>query len=57
MQNAYFGSLKFSCVVQLSKSVKLGFRELIVKRGYSERAVDELWKWYDFSDKKGVASF
>ena len=46
-------------VVQLTvkASAKLGFRDLIIKRGYSERAVDELWKWYDFSEKKGVASF
>jgi len=25
--------------------------------GYSEKAADELWKWYDFSEKKGVASY
>jgi hypothetical protein len=57
MRNAYFDSSKLSCVVQLSKSGKLDFKDLIVKRGYSERVVDELWKWYDFSEKKGVASF
>ena len=44
-------------VVWLDKSVKLGFRNLIVKRGYSEKVAEELWKWYDFSEKKGVASF
>jgi hypothetical protein len=26
-------------------------------RGYSEKVADELWKWFDFSEKKGVASF
>ena len=58
MRNAYFDSHEFHCVVGLAaKSGKLGFRDLVVKRGYSERAVDELWKWYDFSEKKGVASF
>jgi len=44
-------------VVWLDNSVKVDFRNLIVKRGYSEKAADELWKWYDFSAKKGVASF
>jgi hypothetical protein len=58
LQNAYFGSgVSCFCVVWLDKSVKLGFRNLIVKRGYSEKVSDELWKWYDFSEKKGVASF
>jgi hypothetical protein len=41
----------------LVKRAKLGFKTLIVKRGYSEKVADELWKWYDFSEKKGVASF
>ena len=27
------------------------------KQGYSERMIEELWKWYDPSQKKGVASF
>ena len=58
MQNAYFGCVA-NClaVVWLGKIAKLGFRNLIIKRGYSEKAADELWKWYDFSEKKGVASF
>jgi hypothetical protein len=41
----------------LEPHVRLSFRDLITRRGYSEKAADELWKWYDFSDKKGVASF
>jgi hypothetical protein len=60
MQNAYLANSRFfKIVVQLTAktSARLGFRDLIIKRGYSERAVDELWKWYDFSEKKGVASF
>jgi hypothetical protein len=58
MQNAYFRCV-VSClrVVWLDTSVKLSFRNLIIKRGYSEKVADELWKWYDFSEKKGVASF
>jgi hypothetical protein len=41
----------------VSKAAKVCFRKLIVKQGYSEKIADELWKWYDFSEKKGVASF
>jgi hypothetical protein len=41
----------------LESRAKLGFRDLIVKRGYSRKVAEELWKWYDFSEKKGVASF
>jgi len=33
------------------------FKSLLKRQGYSEKAVKEIWKWYDFSDKKGVASF
>jgi hypothetical protein len=33
------------------------FEALLQKEGYSERVIEEIWKWYDFSDKKGVASF
>jgi len=27
------------------------------KQGYSERMMEELWKWYGYSEKKGVTSF
>jgi hypothetical protein len=58
MQNAYFNSVVTSLfVVWLITHVKLGFKNLIIKRGYSAKVADELWKWYDFSEKKGVASF
>jgi hypothetical protein len=58
MRNAYVGSLiRLSVVVYLDSRAKLGFRDLIVKRGYSGKVAEELWKWYDFSEKKGVASF
>jgi len=39
------------------KKAKLVLRELLNGCGYSEKVGDELWKWYDFSEKKGVASF
>jgi hypothetical protein len=58
MQNAYFNCVVSPLfVVWLITHVKLGFKNLIIKRGYSEKVADELWKWYDFSEKKGVASF
>jgi hypothetical protein len=41
----------------LDKKAKLTFTSLLVSYGYSEKVVDELWKWYDFSEKKGVANF
>jgi len=27
------------------------------KQGYSDEVIRELWKWYDSSEKKGVASY
>jgi hypothetical protein len=30
---------------------------MLISYGYSKKVADELWKWYDFSEKKGVASF
>jgi hypothetical protein len=41
----------------LGKKAKLLFKQLLFSYGYSEKVVEELWKWYDFSDKKGVASY
>jgi hypothetical protein len=33
------------------------FKSMLKESGSSSRAADELWKWYDSSEKKGVASF
>ena len=33
------------------------FRILLKKNGYSDKIVKEIWKWYDFSERKGAASF
>jgi hypothetical protein len=33
------------------------FYNLLNERGCSPKAIKELWKWYDYSEKKGVASF
>jgi hypothetical protein len=32
-------------------------KTLLKQNGYSEKTVDEIWKWYDFSERKGAASF
>jgi hypothetical protein len=41
----------------LGKKAKLVFKNLLASYGYSEKVADELWKWYTFSEKKGVASY
>jgi hypothetical protein len=38
------------------KPVK-SFDQMLNKRGYSTKVIEEMWKWYDYSEKKGVASF
>jgi hypothetical protein len=32
-------------------------RFLLKNQGYSEEAVEEIWKWYAFDKRKGAASF
>lgn len=39
------------------KKAKRLFKQMLQSHGYSEKVAEELWKWYDYSDKKGVASF
>jgi hypothetical protein len=38
------------------KETELTFKRLLVNSGYSEKAMSELWKWYDSTNKKGAAS-
>ena len=33
------------------------FEHLLKHHGFSEKPIKELWKWYDPSEKKGVASY
>jgi predicted Ser/Thr protein kinase len=33
------------------------FNQILKERGYSREAIEELWKWYDCSEKKGIASY
>jgi hypothetical protein len=44
-------------MVNLRQKPKFAFECLLGENGYSSKVVDELWKRYDFSEKKGVASF
>jgi len=37
--------------------VENSFNILLKQWGYSEKAIEKLWKWYDYSEKKGVASY
>ncbi len=39
------------------RSVPSRFKLQLENVGCSEKAISELWKWYDFSEKKGAASF
>ena len=38
-------------------NVDLSFETLLKRRGCSANVIKELWKWFDYSEKKGVASF
>lgn len=39
------------------KDSKVKFAELLKDSGCSVKVVEELYKWYDYSQRKGVASF
>jgi hypothetical protein len=39
------------------KKAENEFKRLLQDFGSSPKAAEELWKWYDSSQKKGVASF
>jgi hypothetical protein len=32
----------------------ISFVSLLKNNGYSKKAIKEVWKWYDFIEKKGV---
>jgi hypothetical protein len=36
---------------------KFFFNDLLKQQKYSTTAIEQLWKWYDYSEKKGVASY
>ncbi len=33
------------------------FNQMMEKMGYSKDAIKKMWKWYDYSEKKGIASY
>ena len=35
----------------------LDFRRSVIDSGFSPKAADEIWKWYDPANKKGIASY
>jgi len=35
---------------------KLHFKQLLTNHGYTTKTADELWNWYDPTEKKGAAS-
>jgi len=37
--------------------VDKSFEILLKKQGCCENVIRELWKWFDYSEKMGVASF
>jgi hypothetical protein len=41
----------------MSDSSSVSLKNQLKKEGYSDKMVDELWKWYDASEKMGVASY
>jgi hypothetical protein len=41
----------------MSDKAELGFKDLLASRGYTGKIAEELWKWFDPSEKRGVASF
>jgi len=49
--------MKESCFDKSKSEQIRTFRILFKKKRISDHAVDELWKWYDYSEKKGVASY
>lgn len=60
MQNVYFDLLRrhgMQRPKQESKKEAQSFKRLVTGSGFSHGAADELWKWYNPSGKKGVASF
>ena len=41
----------------LDNKAKRAFEIMLISYGYSKKVVDKLWKWYDSSEKEGVASY
>jgi len=46
----------FTKVVKMNRKGQ-SFKRLLRALGCPTKAADEIWKWYDSSEKKGAASF
>lgn len=33
------------------------FNQMLKEIGYSTKAIEQVWKWYDCSEKKGAANY
>lgn len=33
------------------------FKQMLKVQGYSDDSIEQLWKWYDPTEKNGVASY
>jgi hypothetical protein len=51
--NIFKGTYMYVRLMKISED----FNKMLKKRGYSTDAIEQMWKWYDNSEKKGVASF
>jgi hypothetical protein len=44
-------------MLQIKMKPIQSFKHSLKSQGYTEEAIEELWKWYDYSEKKGVTSY
>jgi len=49
--------LKQVTVVKLGMKPPTSLRSMLKRHGYSDETVEAIWKWYNFHDRKGAASF
>lgn len=53
-----FNSMSMSVSNRVGDESKMNppsaFRTLLTRRGYSDKAIKEIWKWYDFLERRGV---
>jgi hypothetical protein len=48
---------QFEFFVMPKADIPESLRAQLKEQGYSVDVIKELWNWYDFSEKKGVASY
>jgi hypothetical protein len=34
--------------------IPVDLRKMLKQRGYSDEAIKEIWKWYDFPEREGI---